>query len=297
MRRFLLFAAAPLLLADAQPVAVPEMLRAMLDAAMASGSEGDVATVLKYARAADPASGDTLAALAQEWRDARAEARRRELGGAGALELWTGKVELGGWFTTGNSDTRGITGAASLEREGLVWRHKLRGQFDYQATGGVTTREHYLVAYEPNRKLGPRAYLYGAAQYESDRFLGYRDRFTASAGAGYSAIKARGLKLDLELGPAFRHTAFTDAREEQSLAGRGSLDFGWQLTPALKVSQVASAYLEQDNSTVSSQTALDAKLFGPLSAKLSYQVQYESTPPAGGVSTDTTGRAALVYSF
>ena len=38
-------------------------------------------------------------------------------------------------------------------------------------------------------------------------------------------------------------------------------------------------------------------LFGPLSAQLSYAVQYESMPPEGRRDTDTTSRASLVYSF
>jgi putative salt-induced outer membrane protein len=40
-----------------------------------------------------------------------------------------------------------------------------------------------------------------------------------------------------------------------------------------------------------------AKLLGPLSAQVSYTVQYESMPPEGRVSTDTISRASLVYTF
>jgi putative salt-induced outer membrane protein len=40
-----------------------------------------------------------------------------------------------------------------------------------------------------------------------------------------------------------------------------------------------------------------AKLFGPLSAQFSYTLQYESTPPIGRETTDTTSRAALVVVF
>ena len=171
------------------------------------------------------------------------------------------------------------------------------GQIDYQSTNGVTTRRHYLAAYEPNYKVNERAYVYGAAQYESDQFLGYDERYSLSAGAGYSAVKSPKVKLNVELGPAFRYTDFVDTTNESSVAARGNLDFAWQLSPGIKVTQAASAYLEHYNSTVSSTTGLNAKLFGPLSAQLSYAVQYESMPPVGSVSTDTTGRASLVYTF
>ena len=114
---------------------------------------------------------------------------------------------------------------------------------------------------------------------------------------GYSAIKSPKVRLDVELGPAFRQTAFTDQTDQSNVAARGTLAFSWRLLPGLSVTQNAAAYVQSFNSTLSGTTAVNAKLIGPLSAALSYNVQYESMPPVGSVSTDTTSRASLVYSF
>jgi putative salt-induced outer membrane protein len=276
---------------------IPENIRAMIDAAIASGNDTDVAVVVKYARAADPLSGDAVQAIADKWRADRTAAREAVIRSAGFLNLWTGKAELGGFITTGNSETAGGSAVLDLNREGLQWRHKFHAQADYQESLGVTTREHYLASYEPNYKFGNRAYAYGSAQYESDRFLGYTDRLAVSAGAGYSAIKSSAIQLDLELGPAFRQTAFTDDTEQSSIAGRGTLDFRWRILGGLSLRQQASAYVERYNSTVTGTTALNAKLIGPLSAQFSYNFQYESLPPAGRKTTDTISRASLVYAF
>ena len=70
VRRLALLLLAPLLLANApdpQSVMIPETIRAMLDAALESGNEADVNTVAKYARAADPLSGDAVLAIAEKW--------------------------------------------------------------------------------------------------------------------------------------------------------------------------------------------------------------------------------------
>lgn len=276
---------------------IPENIRAMLDAAIEAGNDGDVSTIVKYARSADPMSGDAVLAIAEKWRADREAARQQVIRQASFLNLWKGRAELGGFVTTGNSETKGGSIILDATREGLQWRHKFRAQADYQQSLGVTTREHYLVSYEPNFKFGERAYIYGASQYESDRFLGYDDRFSASAGFGYSAIKRSNLQLDLELGPGYRHTAFTDDTIQSSLAGRGSLDLRWRILSGLSLTQNASAYIQKYNSTVSGTTAVNAKLMGPLSAALSYNVQYESEPPAGRRTTDTMSRASLVYSF
>jgi putative salt-induced outer membrane protein len=296
---------APLLLAnapaDGEPddskVPIPAAIRSMLDAAIESGNDGDVSVVVKYARLADPASADAVLAIAQKWRSDRAQARQTTIRQASMFDLWSGRAELGGYITTGNTDSKGGSAVLDLTREGLQWRHKFHIQADYQENAGITTREHYLASYEPNYKIKDRVYLYGAAQYEEDRFLGFYHRYSASTGVGYSAIKTSAIRLDIELGPAFRQTAFTDQTDQSNIAGRGTLAFNWRLLPGLSVTQNASAYVQSSNSTLSGTTSVNAKLIGPLSAALSYNVQYESMPPVGSLSTDTTSRASLVYSF
>jgi putative salt-induced outer membrane protein len=282
---------------DDTKVPIPAAIRSMLDAALDSGNDGDVSVVVKYARLADPASADAVLAIAQKWRNDRAQARQTTIRQASMFDLWSGRAELGGYITTGNTDSKGGSAILDLTREGLQWRHKFRAQADYQENAGVATREHYLASYEPNFKIQDRLYVYGAAQYEADRFLGYFNRYSASAGVGYSAIKSPAIRLDIELGPAFRQTAFTDDTEQSNVAARGTLAFNWKLLPGLSVTQNAAAYVQSSNSTLSGTTSVNAKLIGPLSAALSYNVQFESTPPAGSVSTDTTSRASLVYSF
>lgn len=287
----------PLLAAATEPPALPPPIKAMLDAAIAGGNDAEVATIVKYARAADPAAGDAAAAIADVWRTQQAAVQHEKLATAGPFELWSGRAEVGGYLTTGNAETVGATGVVDVQREGVNWRHKVRLQADYQKSLGITSREHFLAAYEPNLKLNDRRYLYGAAQFESDRFFGYDQRYSLSAGAGYGVVRSPRVTLDLELGPAYRATGFTDGNQEASVAARGKVDLSWKISPGLTISQNAAAYVQQFNSTVSSNTALAAKLIGPLSAQLSYAIQYESMPPEGRKTTDTTSRAALVYSF
>lgn len=296
MRALLL--AIPLLIANASdPDTIPPPIKAMLDAAMASGNEGEVNTVVKYAKVAAPESAAQIAKIADDWRADRRKRNEQRIREAGIFDLVKGRAELGAYITQGNSNNIGLTAMVELRREALEWRHKLRFQGDYQESIGVVTRERFLAAYEPNWKFDTRAYLYGAAQFESDRILGFNGRVSVSTGVGYSALKRPGLKLDLELGPAYRHTWFTDGRIESSPGVRGSMDFDWKPVTGITLRQNASAYLQDANSTVTSKSSVLARLIGPLSAQLSYTLQYESMPPAGRKTTDTVSRAALVVDF
>ncbi|MGK6322587.1 YdiY family protein [Sphingomonas sp. DT-51] len=276
---------------------IPAEIRAMLDAAIAANDEAGVAVIVKYARAGDPGSADLVLRQATDWRTARARARNERVQQASLFQLWTGRAEVGGFISTGNSNITGLTGSADLTREGLRWRHRLIAQADFQRTDNVTSRERYTAGYQPNYKVSDRAYIYGNLQYESDRFLGYDNRYAVSVGAGYGVFRRAGLTLDLEAGPAFRQTDFSDDYLQSSLAARGSIDLKWTLLGGIRLSEEAAGYLEQYNSTVRSVSALEAKLLGPLSAKLSYTVQYESEPRDQRLTTDTLSRLSLVYSF
>jgi putative salt-induced outer membrane protein len=276
---------------------IPPQVKAMLDAAMESGSESEVAIVEKYARSASPDNALAITELTAKWRADRRVSADSKLRSADFLALLKGRIEVGGFLTTGNTDNIGVTANIAVSRDGYRWRHKLALLAEYQESAGVTSREHYRAAYEPNYKIDDRAYIYGAAQFESDRYLGYFERYSGSVGAGYSVVKSSSVGLDLELGPAYRYTRFSDETVESNIAARGSARFGWTLASGVRLTQDASAYLQSANSTLTGRTALAAKLFGPVSAQLSYDVSYETKPPAGRVHSDSATRASVAYSF
>lgn len=280
-----------------EPARIPPEIRSMIDAALAAGNEGEVNIIVKYAAKAAPDYGQEIRALADTWRGDREQRRVAHIRGADAFDLWDGRGEVGGFLTTGNTENIGLSGKIDLNREGLQWRHKLWLHADYQESFGIPSRERYEAGYEPNYKFDDRLYAYGAMLYESDRFLGYFDRYSASAGIGYGVVRRPDLTLDITLGPAFRRTNYTDDFMESSIGGRGSVDFDWRIARGLKFTQDASAYLHTFNSTVSATSGVEAKLIGPLSARLSYNLQYESEPAEGRTALDTISRAALVYDF
>ena len=301
-------------LAHPAAASLPDPVRAMVDAALATGDESKVRTVIAIARTTNPddtAELDAILATFSTRLAARkaeeAAAREAELRSAGVFENWAGKGEFGGFRTTGNSSNTGISAGLAVERKGVKWRHKLTGRMDYQRAGRVTTREQYLGRYEPNYNVSPDVYVYALAQGERDRFQGYDGRYAVSGGMGFKALKDKEVQLSLKAGPAFRHTTFTDGRDESRLAGLIGVDFGWNITDTLKLTQTTNAVAETGgsalaivdarNTTIDLLTGLNAKISGKLSARVSYSYQYDSNPPRGAVGTDTLTRMTLIYDF
>lgn len=284
--------------------------RAILDRAAASGDAANVETVARFAKEANP--GDTpeidayLANFRQQAsaRAAAAEVARREaIEHRGVLDGWSGQGQIGASRATGNARNTAVSMGLALARIGNQVDWKFRALADFQRTDGATTQEQFLAELSPQYRFNDRLFAYGLGRWERDRFQGYSSRITASGGIGYRVIAEDNMHLDLKAGPAWRRSTLIDpvtrARlgRESGLGGLADADFGWQVSPNLRLGQTASLLVEGGNTSLAGTTSLDAKLVGALSARFSYTVEHESNPPAGAVNTDTLTRFTLVYDF
>ena len=306
--------AAALTFASPAHAELPEPVRAMIDAAIATGDPAKVRTVADLARATNPADEQEIDAILATFETAQAEKRTAEakakedsIRTAGLLDNWTGRGELGGFRATGNTSNTGITASVTLNRQGIDWRHRFTGRVDYQRNGGLTTREQYLARYEPNVNVSDNFYVYALAQYERDQFQGFDGRYAISGGMGYQAIKSDEVQLSIKAGPAYRVTEFVDGRNDSRIAGLIGVDFDWSITERLKLTQdtnavaetggSAVAIIDSRNTSVNVITGLDAAIAKKLKARLSYAVEYNSDPAPGAVQTDTLSRVTLIYDF
>lgn len=313
MRRAVLLV--PLLIASA-PVqaAIPDPVRAMIDAAIATGDAAKVAAVVEVAKTTNPADAEEIETLHASFRDtltARAAKEKEQeveaVRSAGLLDLWKGRAEIGGLRSTGNTDTLGLTGAVSLDRKGIAWQHKVTARADYQRSGGKISREKYFAAYEPRVDLNADLFVFGLAQFDSDRFQGYSARYAVSGGLGATVLDTDSVDLSVKAGPALRITRTTEGLEDTRLAGLVGLDFDWRITERLKLTQATNAVAETGgaalilidsrSTTLNLLTGLEAKVSDRLSTRFSYAVDYASNPPAGKRTTDTISRFSLVYGF
>ncbi len=294
--------------------ALPAPVKAMIDAAIASGNKQDVLAVVKIAKATNPDDHAEINSLMADYNTQVAEqakAALREKQEAGFFENWKGQGELGGFRSTGNTRNLGLTGSIKLVKDAVNWRMNFQARADYERNRGITTRDQISTTIEPNYKFNKKLYAYGLAQYERDRFQGFSARYTLSGGLGYELIKTKDMRLAIKAGPAIRITDFAGGDTKSSLAGLLGLDFDWKISDNLKFSQdsggtwasdaqgftSAITVIDSNNTSFTATSALDAKLLGALSARFSYTIEHETNPPVGRAKTDTLSRATLVYDF
>ena len=298
--------AIPATLISAVPAhaAIPEPVRAMIDAAIATGDVEKVRTVTEIAAQTNPDDAVEIAAIAARFaeaqQDVEAQVEAQEMAAmrrAGVFSLWSGEGEVGAFLADGNSNQAGLSGKLVLTRDGLDWHHTLRARAEYQRSDGETSREKFLVAYEPHFDLSSRTYVYGLGQWERDRIQGFSARYSASAGIGYRLFDRDGLHLEVTAGPAWRRTIVIDAVDEKTLAARGALDFDWRVAPAISLTQEATAFVDGESSTYTSASGIEADIGDGLKARLSYTIEHETDPPEGTLKTDTLSRFTLIFGF
>jgi len=280
---------------------IPPTVEAMIRAAAQSGDEAELKAVVKAAKATNPAAAAEIEALADaelaRMRTAAAAKREAELKSRGFFDGWTGAGEAGLSLSGGNTkESSGVVGL-KLNKEGLQVRHKVAALADYLRTNGETTREKFMASYGLDYKFSDRFYVYGQGMWERDRFGGYSRRFTESLGLGYTAIDRDNMSLYLEAGPSLRQTRYVGGDSDSQLAGRANLAYRWTIRDGLVFSQDAGALMGSGGSTITSDTALTTRLFGAVSARVSFNVEHETNPPAGLKKTDYATRLTGVYEF
>ncbi|RYD42291.1 MAG: DUF481 domain-containing protein [Sphingomonadales bacterium] len=286
------------------PEVPPDPVQNMLAAAIASAKDADVEAVAKLAKDTNPEDAAEIEArlLAyraerQRLKDEAAAAERARLAAAKFWQKWKGEGQIGASQSSGNTKSAGLSAGVALARKGIDWTHKMRAQADYQRTNGQTSVERYLAELEPQYRINDRTFAFGLGRWEHDRILGYDTRWNLSGGLGYKVFDSKKMTLSLKGGPAFRQTDFVSGEEDTELTALAGIDFGWQISPTLRLTQVASTIIGEANGSTSSQTALSAKLTGALSARIAYSAQIDTSPPPGIESVDTQTRFTLVYGF
>lgn len=276
--------------------ALPEPVRAMVQAAADTGDQAKIDAVVAVAKQTNPEAAGEIDAIVKQAADARAAKRTADLQQASFFDYWEGRLDIGGSVSTGNDDAFNLAAGLALKREGIRWRHALAATIDLQKANGITSQERITAGWQSNYKFTDRLSLFGAFGYERNVTAGIDRRFVESFGLGWRAVESEKVTWDLEGGPGFRQTRYTDGTSDDSVGFALGSRFGWQLAENLLFQNNTGVFFEQDI-TLTNETILTTTLWKTLTANLSFTYQYEESPPPGLSSSTTITRFTLGWGF
>jgi putative salt-induced outer membrane protein len=106
------------------------------------------------------------------------------------------------------------------------------------------------------------------------------------------------MRLLVQAGPGYRLSKLSVLGTAQDeFVVRGSADFEYQFSDSSSLTSTSIVTWDSSRTTLENTIALTSDLFGGLSSRLSFNVRYNSDPPALTRKTDTLSKVSLVYGF
>lgn len=212
---------------------------------------------------------------------------------------WSGEAALTGSRTTGNTETTDIGLGLNLQKASDVWRHTFKASADFGRVSGDTNKERFVLGYQIDRNLSDRLYVYGNADYFSDKFGAFEDGYFLGTGLGYKLVVPEPLGWDVEAGLGYRsQTSQSPASvTEKELALRAASKLSYLLNDNVSAYNNSEVVYGDSNTTLWNETGLTATLAGNLAARASFRVDHNTDVAVGREKTDTITRFGVVYTM
>lgn len=206
-----------------------------------------------------------------------------------------GSASAGYLSQTGNTTSSSLTAQTNMTWYQVRTAYSLWGNAANTSSNNERSSETYQVGGRSRFNMTDYDYLFGQANWLSDRFNGYDGRTTVTAGYGRQILNGPVHSLRMELGPGVRYDDYHQGGDDTTALAYGALSYQWQLTDSTRFVQGVSV-LGSDQTTVNSETGLQVAINEHFALKLAYNVTWNQDPPSSAPDkTDTKTSVMLSY--
>ena len=210
---------------------------------------------------------------------------------------WKADAELGFIKTGGNTETEtlNLKGNVSNSNDARTHIGKVESTRTKDASG--TTADRLFLSGKSEFNLDATSYLFGLITYEDDKFSGYDQVTTETAGYGRKLITDDTLKLKAEIGAGAKQAKLTAGGDDDSGIVRAAAELEWLPAETATVTEELSVESGGGITVTKSITALKNSVSNKLSSKISYTYKHTSDVAPGIKNSDTELAVTLVYTF
>lgn len=212
-------------------------------------------------------------------------------------EGWVGKVNLGYLATSGNTENSSLNSAFGLDYESEKWEHKFHAAAIKASENEQTTAQALEASWKTEYSVADDNYIFGRVKWSKDKFSGYDQQTSETAGYGRRIIDTEVHQLSAELGIGAAQSKLRDGTSQDDFIGRAAVNYKWILNSTAEFQQDLSIESGVDNTYLESVSAVKTTLIGSLSLVASYTIKSNSQVPAGTSKTDTFTALSLEYRF
>ena len=165
-------------------------------------------------------------------------------------------------------------------------------------SNGTATAQRILGSIESRFDVRDSLFVFGFLQYDDDQFSGYKYEIEGAIGAGYKVIDQSNMRFLVQAGTGYRFSEISVLGiNEDEFVIRGSAEFEYDISEATSLSNVSIVTWDSSRTKLENTITVTSELFADLSSRMSFNVRYNSDPPALTRKTDTLSKISLVYGF
>jgi len=194
--------------------------------------------------------------------------------------------------------------------EGL-WTFGFVADGEYGEQDGVESRNRYFLSGDVDRLLNKKLFSFGRTSYEVDQFTGFDSRSFVGGGLGchifdddkskWTVRGGPGVKID-EVKRAITTDALgaaliTPADTVTSFGAVARSEYAYTFNENVRFSNETDVLYGETSTQIENGAALTAAISKSISARMSFNVRYDTNPADGFEDTDTALKIALVYGF
>ncbi len=225
----------------------------------------------------------------------------------------TASAELGMLYKTGNTKSADIKTGFDFKYEKDLWRSTVALDLLVKKTEKEgenhfeTTDQKWTFDSKTNYTLDTKSknYVYGAISYEDNRFSGFENQSSVSAGWGREWFKNEKASLFADIGPGYKRdvTKATDTMDSETKSAfiiQAQALYLRKINEHVEFKQTLIAkYAPKsgENSKYKAETSITTKLIETLALKFAFIIDHNTKVDEGIEKTDTQTALTLVYSF
>lgn len=229
---------------------------------------------------------------------------------------FTASAELGMLYKTGNTKSADVKTGFDVKYEKDLWRSTMALDLLVKKTEKTdangedhfeTSDQKWTFVSKTNYTLdsSSKNYIYGDVAYEDNRFSGFENQSSISAGWGREWFKNEKASLFADIGPGYKRdvtkaTDTTESETQSSFIIQAQALYLRKINDHVEFKQTLSAKYSpksDENSKYKAETSITTKLIETLALKFSFIVDHNTKVEEGTEQTDTQTAVTLVYNF
>jgi putative salt-induced outer membrane protein YdiY len=217
------------------------------------------------------------------------------------MTAWSGRINLGGFVTDGNTDKKSLTLDGLAKARQADNRYTVGAETRYAQDSGTDTEDEYMVYGEYDRFINEKIFIGARASYETDNIADLDSRINVGPYVGYQYFESEELNLNTRLGANFIAEEYASGDREEDIGALWGINYDQKFfdgaVQAFYKHDLTLPMDNTDNFLLDMETGVRFPIANVLTGTAQIDLDWDGEPAAGKEEKDTKYSIKVGYAF